>query len=312
PKGEPGEQGPKGEPGEQGPKGEPGEQGPKGEPGEQGPKGEPGEQGPKGEPGEQGPKGEPGEQGPVGPRGPQGPKGNKGDRGPAGPKGDKGDTGAQGPQGERGPVGPKGETTVLYQPVVLVDPKTNVSVTLSEGETNRAVALRVVHKETNASTTPVILSNVDYDLFDIELVDDAGEIVDNSMPTVVRLPVDPGKEVARVVYLPNSASEESIAFKEIASPDGTGDKEVEFVAEHFSEYGIVYKDATVADTKAVGTTVAGQSVKPVTPLSALGGLAEKKAEKTLPNTGTGAEFLLPSLGVLSLAAVARLRRKEEK
>ncbi|NQG98227.1 LPXTG cell wall anchor domain-containing protein [Streptococcus suis] len=68
------------------------------------------------------------------------------------------------------------------------------------------------------------------------------------------------------------------------------------------------KDTTLI----VETKVAGESVKPITPLSALGGLAEKKAEKTLPNTGTGAEFLLPSLGVLSLAAATRLRRKEEK
>ncbi|HFU4122006.1 TPA: LPXTG cell wall anchor domain-containing protein, partial [Streptococcus suis] len=232
----------------------------KGETGAQGPagaKGDRGETGAQGPAGAKGDTGETGAQGPVGPRGPQGPKGNKGDRGLQGPKGDKGDTGAQGPKGDRGPVGPKGETTVLYQPVVLVDPSTNVSVTLSEGETNRAVALRVVHKETNATTTPVILSNVDYDLFDIELVDDAGAIVENTMPTVVRLPIDPGKEVARVVYLPNSAAEESLAFREVAATDGAGGKEVEFVANHFSEYGIVYKEVTASETTEVETSGTG-------------------------------------------------------
>ncbi|HFI0036820.1 TPA: LPXTG cell wall anchor domain-containing protein, partial [Streptococcus suis] len=318
PKGETGAQGPAGErgpAGETGPAGPAGERGPAGETGPQGPAGETGPQGPAGETGPAGPAGETGPQGPVGPRGPQGPKGNKGDRGLQGPKGDKGDTGAQGPKGDRGPVGPKGETTVLYQPVVLVDPSTNVSVTLSEGETNRAVALRVVHKETNATTTPVILSNVDYDLFDIELVDDAGAIVENTMPTVVRLPIDPGKEVARVVYLPNSAAEESLAFREVANGEG---KEVEFVANHFSEYGIVYKEVTASEEI---ITAKGESVKapalPALDLSAIKAshapaVAAASAKKeTLPETGVSESLALTALGLLGLAVAGKLAQRKK-
>ncbi|HFI0671794.1 TPA: LPXTG cell wall anchor domain-containing protein, partial [Streptococcus suis] len=320
PKGETGAQGPagakgdRGETGAQGPAGAKGDRGETGAQGPAGPKGDRGETGAQGPAGAKGDTGETGAQGPVGPRGPQGPKGNKGDRGLQGPKGDKGDTGAQGPKGDRGPVGPKGETTVLYQPVVLVDPSTNVSVTLSEGETNRAVALRVVHKETNATTTPVILSNVDYDLFDIELVDDAGAIVENTMPTVVRLPIDPGKEVARVVYLPNSAAEESLAFREVANGEG---KEVEFVANHFSEYGIVYKEVTASEEI---ITAKGESVKapalPTLDLSAIKAshapaVAAASAKKeTLPETGVSESLALTALGLLGLAVAGKLAQRK--
>ncbi|MDW8750695.1 discoidin domain-containing protein [Streptococcus suis] len=319
--GETGAQGPAGAKGDRGETGAQGPAGPKGDRGETGAQGPAGPKGDRGETGAQGPagakgdRGETGAQGPVGPRGPQGPKGNKGDRGLQGPKGDKGDTGAQGPKGDRGPVGPKGETTVLYQPVVLVDPTTNVSVTLSEGETNRAVALRVVHKETNATTTPVILSNVDYDLFDIELVDDAGAIVENTMPTVVRLPIDPGKEVARVVYLPNSAAEESLAFREVANGEG---KEVEFVANHFSEYGIVYKEVTASEEI---ITAKGESVKapalPALDLSAIKAshapaVAAASAKKeTLPETGVSESLALTALGLLGLAVAGKLAQRKK-
>ncbi|WP_413790279.1 discoidin domain-containing protein [Streptococcus suivaginalis] len=351
PQGEVGPAGPQGEVGPTGPQGEAGPKGDKGDQGPAGPRGPRGPQGPKGSKGDtgaQGPKGDKGDtgakgpQGEVGPAGPQGPKGDKGDTGaqgpqgeagpvgPQGPKGDKGDTGAQGPQGDTGPVGPqgpkgdkgdtgaqgpKGDTNVITRAVVLVDPSTKVSVQLADGEVDGIVALRISHKETDAVTTPVVLTKVDYDLFDIELVNGAGEVVDNTLPTRVRLPIDEGKEVDRVVYLPNTESEEVLDFTvvETRNEDGSVNREVEFVAEHFSEYGIVYKDAiTVAEARAGEMKVTDESKKPLTPLSALGGLAEKKAEKTLPNTGTGAEFLLPSLGVLSLAAAARLRRKEEK
>ncbi|HFU4011619.1 TPA: discoidin domain-containing protein [Streptococcus suis] len=345
PRGPQGEVGPAGPQGEAGPKGDKGDQGPAGPRGPRGPqgpkgsKGDTGAQGPKGDKGDTGAQGPQGEVGPVGPQGPkgdkgdtgaQGPQGEAGPVGPQGPKGDKGDTGAQGPQGDTGPVGPqgpkgdkgdtgaqgpKGDTNVITRAVVLVDPSTKVSVQLADGEVDGIVALRISHKETDAVTTPVVLTKVDYDLFDIELVNGAGEVVDNTLPTRVRLPIDEGKEVDRVVYLPNTESEEVLDFTvvETRNEDGSVNREVEFVAEHFSEYGIVYKDAiTVAEARAGEMKVTDESKKPLTPLSALGGLAEKKAEKTLPNTGTGAEFLLPSLGVLSLAAAARLRRKEEK
>ncbi|HFU3984444.1 TPA: LPXTG cell wall anchor domain-containing protein, partial [Streptococcus suis] len=297
-----------------GPKGDKGDTGLTGAAGPKGDKGDTGATGAAGPKGDKGDTGATGPQGPAGPRGPQGPKGNKGDRGPQGPKGDKGDTGAQGPKGDRGPVGPKGETTVLYQPVVLVDPSTNVSVTLSEGETNRAVALRVTHKETNATTTPVILSNVDYDLFDIELVDDAGAIVENTMPTVVRLPIDPGKEVARVVYLPNSAAEESLAFREVANAEG---KEVEFVANHFSEYGIVYKEVTTSEEI---ITAKGESVKapalPALDLSAIKAshapavAAASTKKETLPETGVSESLALTALGLLGLAVAGKLAQRK--
>ncbi|MFA9493925.1 hypothetical protein, partial [Streptococcus sp. E17BB] len=58
--------------------------------------------------------------------------------------------------------------------------------------------------ETGNTETPSVLREKDYNLFDIELVDTDGNIVKPTAPVDVYLPIDDGKDVAQVVYLPNS------------------------------------------------------------------------------------------------------------
>lgn len=87
---------------------------------------------------------------------------------------------------------------------VLKDSKTGVQVHLQDGETAAIDSLSVRHIETGSSETPAVLGNQDYDLFDITLRDRQGQVVANTKDTLVYLPVDEGKAVLRVIYLPNT------------------------------------------------------------------------------------------------------------
>lgn len=126
---------------------------------------------------------------------------------------------------------------------VLKDSKTGVQVHLQEGETAAIDSLSVRHIETGSSETPAVLGNQDYDLFDITLRDRQGQVVANTKDTLVYLPVDEGKTVLRVIYLPNTTQEEVLAFTETHFKDASGNDipAIVFKASHFSEYGIVYK-----------------------------------------------------------------------
>ncbi|MGT2895177.1 glycoside hydrolase domain-containing protein [Streptococcus entericus] len=104
---------------------------------------------------------------------------------------------------------------------------------------DKVAGLRVVfHKETNNPETPAILKGTDYDLFDIELVDKDGNVIKPTAPVDVYLPIDDGKDVAQVVYLPNSDQSQSLSFTTVTRD---GKRYAKFTAEHFSEYGIVYE-----------------------------------------------------------------------
>ncbi|MFA9494258.1 LPXTG cell wall anchor domain-containing protein, partial [Streptococcus sp. E17BB] len=83
-----------------------------------------------------------------------------------------------------------------------------------------------------------ILKGTDYDLFDIELVDKDGNVTKPAAPVDVYLPIDDGKDVAQVVYLPNSDQSHALPFTTITRD---GKRYAKFTAEHFSEYGIVYE-----------------------------------------------------------------------
>ncbi|MFV8210618.1 glycosyl hydrolase family 95 catalytic domain-containing protein [Streptococcus pluranimalium] len=166
------------------------------------------------------------------------------------------DTGDQGSDTESpvDPVSPVDEPTdEVETPLparLLHDLATGVRVQLQEGEDARIVSLRVTHKETGNPDTPAILGSHDYDLFDIVLVDQNGQVVANTKETLVYLPVDAGKRVARVVYLPNTEQEESLPFRQSTLTDATGQAVtvVIFTASHFSDYGIVYdSDVPVED-----------------------------------------------------------------
>ena len=125
----------------------------------------------------------------------------------------------------------------------LYDAKTGVTVILAAGETERITDLNVAHIETNDRETPEILLGQDFDLFDIELTDSLGTKVPISKPARVIMPIDAGKTVYQVVYLPTDQRSETLPFVEISQTvNGQTLKFVVFLAHHFSHYGIVYQN----------------------------------------------------------------------
>ncbi|HFI0795712.1 TPA: exo-alpha-sialidase [Streptococcus suis] len=126
--------------------------------------------------------------------------------------------------------------------VELKDQATNLRVQLEAGESKAIVGLRVTHKESGTADTPESLLGQDYDLYDISLVDDKGQAVAPTRETLVIVPIDEGKEVEKVLYLSEQASE--VEFTETTASDEAGKsfKSVVFVAPSFSEYAIVYRE----------------------------------------------------------------------
>ncbi|HFU3985057.1 TPA: sialidase domain-containing protein [Streptococcus suis] len=127
--------------------------------------------------------------------------------------------------------------------VELKDPTTNLRVQLEAGESKAIVGLKVTHKESGTADTPETLLGQDYDLYDISLVDDKGQVVAPSRETLVIVPIDEGKEVEKVLYLSDQGPSE-VDFTETTASDETGKnfKSVVFVASTFSEYAIVYRE----------------------------------------------------------------------
>ncbi|MCU9533787.1 sialidase domain-containing protein [Streptococcus sp. CSL10205-OR2] len=130
----------------------------------------------------------------------------------------------------------------------LKDDASGVSVQLEIGEIAAIEGISVGHKETQDPNTPNVLKDQDYDLFDISLVDAKGETISPLKDTLVIMPVDDGKTVGKVVYLPNTDQEEELDFTMTSFEDSNGVTRtgVVFVAKHFSEYGIIYQ---VPETK---------------------------------------------------------------
>ncbi|HEL1619560.1 TPA: discoidin domain-containing protein [Streptococcus suis] len=128
----------------------------------------------------------------------------------------------------------------------LTDAATGVRLDLQANELDSIIGLRVTHKE-GIVNVPEALLDKDYDLFDIELVNETGQIVANTLPVRVSLPVDSGKKVEKVLYLPTSGDKVELAFTESVrvSADGNPRKEVIFTANHFSDYAIVYSDTAM-------------------------------------------------------------------
>ena len=131
----------------------------------------------------------------------------------------------------------------LAQERELIDPATGVRVILQKGELASIVRVKVSHIETNDAHTPAVLNAKDYDLFNITPIDKNEKVVAITKPATVLLPIDAGKVVDKVVYLPNTDKEESLPFTIVSLTDSNGKKQsyVRFTAEHFSEYGLVYQ-----------------------------------------------------------------------
>lgn len=126
----------------------------------------------------------------------------------------------------------------VSEPIVRVHEATGVTVTFSSLEPVSVAATSVHHTE-NAMVTPhPSLAGKDYDLYDIEALDAAGQDIDIQYGALVHLPIDSGKTVDQVLYLMDNGEAKSLPFE----MKTTG---IEFKAQHFSLYAIVYVSPTV-------------------------------------------------------------------
>ncbi|WP_343044345.1 LPXTG cell wall anchor domain-containing protein [Streptococcus pacificus] len=207
------------------------------------------------------------------------------------------------------------EKEVLTSSKTLIDSTNGVSVILEEGELASIVGIKITHKETSDAQTPSVLASEDYDLFDIILLDKDGNSLQPTKDTLVILPVDDGKEVARVVYLPNTSTEESLEFTSTNYRDESGQlhQAVVFVAKHFSDYGLVYKKETVSTTDNQPTPLAVNTKQDAPSSTQASASTTAKDGKTLPKTGdadTTSALLGLSLVVGGLGIATSYRRRK--
>ena len=96
-------------------------------------------------------------------------------------------------------------------------------------------------------------------MFDIQPTDDFGNVLAITKTVRVILPIDAGKTVAQVFYLPENGQPQSLVFEEISrTVAGQTLKFVIFDTEHFSQYGIIYaKEAAQSSDMVTLLTFAG-------------------------------------------------------
>ncbi|MBJ8349779.1 S8 family serine peptidase [Streptococcus zalophi] len=206
---------------------------------------------------------------------------------------------------------------VLTSSKTLIDSTNGVRVILEKGERSSIVGLKITHKETADAQTPSVLASQDYDLYDIILLDKDGNSVQPTKDTLVILPVDDGKEVERVVYLPNTSTEESLDFTSTSFRDEDGQlhQAVVFVAKHFSDYGLVYKKTTVSTTETQVTPLAVNTKKDVSSSTQVSASTISNDGKTLPKTGdadTTSALLGLSLVVGGMGMATTYRRRKNQ
>ena len=211
----------------------------------------------------------------------------------------------------------------------LYDEASGVSVILAPGERDDIKKIKVNHQETNDVKTPEVLKGTDYDLFDIQPTDNFGNVLAITKTVRVILPIDAGKTVAQVFYLPENGQPQSLAFEEISrTVAGQTLKFVIFNTEHFSQYGIIYvqeaaqssdSEEATQNSAETGVTPDSQVPTPVVETTATPNSADASLEtpitdtaETLPATGEKDDSLLTFVGALSLASIALLELKRRK
>ncbi|MBJ8326257.1 discoidin domain-containing protein [Streptococcus pacificus] len=190
------------------------------------------------------------------------------------------------------------ELTFSTEKRELKDDTSGVMVQLEVGEIAAIEGISVGHKETKDPSTPNVLKDKDYDLFDISLVDANGQAISPLKDTLVIMPVDEGKTVGKVVYLPNTDQEEELDFTMTSYVDANGKTQqgVVFVAKHFSEYGIVYQ---VRETKVPSDAPTAKD-KPV-----FEGTLESKVPSDAPNYELPESDFVPETSVPKVAPKAQ-------
>ncbi|NRG68413.1 DUF5110 domain-containing protein [Streptococcus suis] len=235
------------------------------------------------------------------------------------------------------------ETKPVYEEVhTLIDSQTGLRVELESGESKSITGLKVELLEAGGVQTPEVLLGQDFDLYSIELVNGEDQVVQPTKDTLVILPIDSGKQVEKVVYLPQPHQAEELDFVEtvIKNDDGSEQPAVAFIAKHFSYYGLIYKEvrakgggvqseelpkADLPTPEDNLITAKGESVSYQLPTLDIDAWLSKQevekkpvvepvkaitAEKKLPETGdTSSELAIVGLTVLGLLGFAVRKRQ---
>ncbi|NQJ68973.1 family 20 glycosylhydrolase [Streptococcus suis] len=222
------------------------------------------------------------------------------------------------------------------------DSKTGLRVELATEERKSIVALKVELLEAGGSNTPTALLGQDFDLYDIQLLDQNNKEVETSQEVLVVIPVDLGKQVETLVYLPTLEQSQVLDFTPTVIKNDNGQEipAIAFKTKHFSYYAIVYKEVSVhgegvqapelpvgelAPVETEVVTAKGESVKYHLPELDLDTIAQyhaisntqsdstsdKSTGTILPKTGDQTpDFTLTGLTMLGFLALALQKRKE--
>ncbi|HEM4051058.1 TPA: discoidin domain-containing protein [Streptococcus suis] len=222
------------------------------------------------------------------------------------------------------------------------DSKTGLRVELATGERKSIVALKVELLEAGGSNTPTALLGQDFDLYDIQLLDQNNKEVEPSQEVLVVIPVDLGKQVETLVYLPTLEQSQVLDFTPTVIKNDNGQEipAIAFKTKHFSYYALVYQEVSThgegvqapelptgeispVETKLI--TAKGESVKYHLPELDLDTIAQyhaisnkqsvstsdKSTGTILPKTGDQTPaFTLTGLTMLGFLALALQKRKE--
>ncbi|HFI2692402.1 TPA: discoidin domain-containing protein [Streptococcus suis] len=222
------------------------------------------------------------------------------------------------------------------------DSKTGLRVELATGERKSIVALKVELLEAGGSNTPTALLGQDFDLYDIQLLDQNNKEVEPSQEVLVVIPVDLGKQVETLVYLPTLEQSQVLDFTPTVIKNDSGQEipAIAFKTKHFSYYALVYQEVSThgegvqapelptreispVETKLI--TAKGESVKYHLPELDLDTIAQyhaisnkqsvstsdKSTGTILPKTGDQTpDFTLTGLTMLGFLTLALQKRKE--
>ena len=126
------------------------------------------------------------------------------------------------------------------KPTVFVDSATGVEVQFSNKETTPVKGLKVGVVEANAAEKEAFAGRLGK-VYDIEGVDKEGRDIDTQHASLVKIPVEAGKEVEQVLFFPDNQPVQSLAFEQVGN-------EVIFTAPHFTHYALVYKTAKASES----------------------------------------------------------------
>ncbi|MCW6653034.1 hypothetical protein NHG24_04640 [Aerococcaceae bacterium NML210727] len=220
-------------------------------------------------------------------------------------------------------------------PRQFADATTNVAVVLSDKAPKSIMKMQVVDvDEAELAKQSEWLKSVDADLFAITFVDKDGNKVVVNESAVVTMPIDAGKQVARLIhFVPETNTATDLDFKQ----DGN---QVTFTAPHFSIYGVMYAQVAPPTEKPADTNV--PNTTPVEPNKSANTTAQASTktegmaqadtaakpnpnakgdndtsnQQTLPDTGEGNSYAVFGAAALAILAgiglVAPTVRKDEQ